>query len=289
MRATLTLIRGTKLVGIGGLCLSLSLLGANMASAAEPAPLELEEYSSDKLIVDQSSIEVFEGNASMSLTLPGKPSELTTPDLAGVPKSLIEHVTEPALTTETKEASISSFETPNGSQTLISIESAKASHTYKFPFEAPAGSVSQLEEDGSVSFINDEGEYVGGITKPWAYDANGQQLETSFNVSNGVLTQTVEFDESTAFPVVADPNTVWGWTVCVATVGANLMPWGAAAKVGYKLVKRFGSVKKGVNIIWRAYHSKKGAAAKRNAAIAAAGGLFAELIGINDIKQNCFS
>lgn len=154
------------------------------------------------------SIEVFEGNASMSLTLPGKPSELTTPDLVGVPKSLIEHVTEPALTTETKEASISSFETPNGSQTLISIESAEASHTYKFPFEAPSGSVSQLEEDGSVSFINDEGEYVGGITKPWAYDANGQQLETSFSLSNGVLTQTVEFDESTAFPVVADPNTV---------------------------------------------------------------------------------
>ncbi|CBT77149.1 MULTISPECIES: hypothetical protein [Glutamicibacter] len=261
----------------------------NIASAAEPAPLDLENYSSEKLIVDQSSIEVTDGNASMSLTLPGKPAELATPDLSGVPETLIAHATEPALTTETKEASISSFETPNGSQTLISIESAEASHTYNFPFEAPSGSVSQLEKDGSVSFINDEGEYVGGISEPWAYDANGKQLETSFSLSNGILTQTVEFDEHTAFPVVADPNTVWGWTVCVATVGANLMPWGAAAKVGYKLVKRFGSVKKGVNIIWRAYHSKKGATAKRNAAVAVAGGLFAELIGINDIKQNCFS
>lgn len=44
-----------------------------------------------------------------------------------------------------------------------------------------------------------------------------------------------------------------------------------------------------MNIIWRTYHSKKGAAAKRNAAIAATGGQFAEIIGINEIKQNCFS
>lgn len=285
--------RGATIVGTGVLGFSVAISGAGLATAAEPETLpgqrQVSAVAMSQVLVQDKTLELIHGEASMGITLPGRISEPEAPDLEGVPKTLVEAVGDPLLTTEIADASVSSFATPSGSQTLISIESAAAPDTYSFPLEAPAGTVTQLKDDGSVSFIDSDGEFVGGVKTPWAYDANGAKVPTSFELVNDNLIQTVEFDETTAFPVTADPNTVWGWTVCAATVGVNILPWGAAAKVASKLITRFGSIKRGVQIIWRAYHSKHGKAAKRNAAVAAAGSLFAELLGINDIKEKCFS
>lgn len=244
---------------------------------------------SRQVTVDRKTIEVKQADSELSLTLPGQLTELKTPELSGVPQSFVQDLSTPLVATKTKDAEISSFATPTGSQTLITIESAEASHKYVFPLKTPTGTTTSLEKDGSISFSDSHGEYVGGVKTPWAYDANGKKVPTSFTLEDGKLVQHVEFDKDTAFPVTADPNTVWGWSVCISTAVLTFAPWGAGAKIGYKLVKRFGSIKKGVEVIWRAYHSKHGATAKRNAAIAAAGGLFAEIVGINDIKEKCFS
>lgn len=80
-------------------------------------------------------------------------------------------------------------------------------------------------DDGSVSLVGDdvtsaEGDkaddperlrpaaqrVMGSIARPWAADAHGAPVPTHFAVRGGALVQTVDFKETTAFPVVADPS-----------------------------------------------------------------------------------
>lgn len=82
-----------------------------------------------------------------------------------------------------------------------------------------------LNDDGSVSLVGDDvtsaaGDKVdgpersrpaaqrvmGSIARPWAADAHGAPVPTRFAVRGGALVQTVDFKETTAFPVVADPS-----------------------------------------------------------------------------------
>ncbi|MFE0461409.1 hypothetical protein ACFW1A_19390 [Kitasatospora sp. NPDC058965] len=50
----------------------------------------------------------------------------------------------------------------------------------------------------------------GRISAPWAYDADGRALPTSFTVDGDTVTQHVD-TRGAAFPVVADPHYTWGW------------------------------------------------------------------------------
>ncbi|WP_156322573.1 hypothetical protein [Leucobacter musarum] len=87
-------------------------------------------------------------------------------------------------------------------------------------------------------------ELVGEVQAPWAVDANGNELETRFEIDGNVLSQEVSTTDSTAFPVVADPSIVW-WiqkvTGCLVGV-ATIVAFGpakvatVAAKV-YKILK----------------------------------------------------
>lgn len=49
---------------------------------------------------------------------------------------------------------------------------------------------------------------VGYFEAPWAVDGAGNALETAYQLDDGVVTQTVRTDESTVYPVVADPQFV---------------------------------------------------------------------------------
>ncbi|WP_257131989.1 hypothetical protein [Bacillus toyonensis] len=60
----------------------------------------------------------------------------------------------------------------------------------------------------------------------WAKDANGNPVSTHYKVEGNKLIQVVDFDENTAFPVIADP----GWIkigkcsgALAAFVGGNLI------------------------------------------------------------------
>ncbi len=46
------------------------------------------------------------------------------------------------------------------------------------------------------------------INAPWAKDANGGDVETSFTLDGDTLRQVIAPDETTVFPVVADPHVV---------------------------------------------------------------------------------
>ncbi|MEN9752288.1 MAG: hypothetical protein RLZZ600_1335 [Actinomycetota bacterium] len=62
--------------------------------------------------------------------------------------------------------------------------------------------------DGRVNILGIDGYYFGTLTKPWATDANGNSLPTSFDVVKSQLIQKVTTSGDTAYPVIADPS----WT-----------------------------------------------------------------------------
>lgn len=68
--------------------------------------------------------------------------------------------------------------------------------------------------DGSVLLTNGntEGSVVtyGSVDAPWAYDADGESVETWYEIDGSTLSQVVLTNASTSFPVVADPRLTFG-------------------------------------------------------------------------------
>ena len=94
-----------------------------------------------------------------------------------------------------------------------------ADTTFEVPVELPAGATLQLQTDGSVTAHAADGEVFGGFAAPWAVDAEGNDVPTSFSVTEAGLVQLVEVTEDMAFPVVADPW--WGIQYKISSKSAN--------------------------------------------------------------------
>ena len=105
----------------------------------------------------------------------------------------------------------------DGVRSLITIENVDAPHNYNFEFGLPEGyRLISSEEDGNIYVEKEEADaitnekytqVIATINPAWAIDANGNNVETYYTVKNNCLTQTVNFSEETAFPVIADSTT----------------------------------------------------------------------------------
>lgn len=139
-------------------------------------------------------------------------------------------------------------------RTTICIADADAAKEYDFQFDLEEGQKLMTAADylgeeydtGEVYVVNDNGEIQYVIDPAWAKDANGDDVETHYEVSENTLTQVTNFDENTAFPVVADP-TAWQVTKCAGAiswaVGSTIFSVAKLAKVK-KYIKAIGGVKK---------------------------------------------
>lgn len=105
----------------------------------------------------------------------------------------------------------------DGFRSLVTIENAQASHNYSFRFNLPEDA--KLIKDGEYIYIvnennvvtdekgeNTEPELIGVIEPAWAKDANGESVNTHYSIDGNILTQTVDFDKGSTFPIVADPR-----------------------------------------------------------------------------------
>ena len=106
-----------------------------------------------------------------------------------------------------------------GAREAVVITGPSAPTTYSFPLALPAGAslVPDSSGDGgyTIQSTASSGADVqyGTVAAPWAKDANGNPVATSYSVQGNDLVQTVDFTSSTAFPVVADPSITFGWSV----------------------------------------------------------------------------
>lgn len=66
-------------------------------------------------------------------------------------------------------------------------------------------------EDGTIFLHDTEGDYLGHLDPPWAVDANGKSVPTSYSWRDGTLVQHVEHSSGDyQYPIVSDPT--WNYT-----------------------------------------------------------------------------
>lgn len=112
---------------------------------------------------------------------------------------------------------------------MTTIENCKASHKYKYKYNLEEGQKLITSEeyykdknveaekgwiyivDMNSEFTDENGvswnELIGVIEPAWAIDANGKSINTHYSINNNELSQIVEFDNNSAFPIIADPKT----------------------------------------------------------------------------------
>lgn len=94
--------------------------------------------------------------------------------------------------------------TDSGARFMTVISGPFAPSDYRYNLDVPAGGSVVQNPDGSISVRDEQGDQVAGIAPPWATDANGKSLPTSYSVDGTEITQHVTLGGA-AFPVVADP------------------------------------------------------------------------------------
>lgn len=106
------------------------------------------------------------------------------------------------------------------------IESAAAGERFRYDFSAEAGITAELGEvNGGILFLQGD-DVVGGVLPPWAIDANGDDVPTHYEITEGGIAQVVEHaGAGFAYPIVADP-TYYGESL-IDYVTATSSPWEA--------------------------------------------------------------
>ena len=89
--------------------------------------------------------------------------------------------------------------------------------------DLPEGAKLSKLTDGSVEIHSAHGELLSVVSAPWAYDANGSQVPTHYEISGNTLTQVVNHtDQDVAYPVVSDPFWLAPWVIrCLTGSGIN--------------------------------------------------------------------
>lgn len=187
-----------------------------------------------------------------------------------------------------------------GVRTTITIADSTASKEYEFAYDLPAGyklvtAADYLGDEydtGEVYIVDQENIITTIIDPAWAKDANGNDIETYYKVNGNTLVQVVNFDEDTAFPVVADPS-AWQIGMCIANIAAFIAGYAfPISKImkAKQYIKALGGIKTAATLLIK-YSSITAIerAAIGKATKAALGGLFMTFIGVDGIRGYCLS
>lgn len=103
-----------------------------------------------------------------------------------------------------------------GFRSLVIIENADAPHKYDFEFNLPEGCklvidgeyINIVNENNMITDENGEQFYeiIGSIDPAWAKDSNGYSVDTYYRLNGNTISQVVEFNAESAFPIIADPT-----------------------------------------------------------------------------------
>ncbi|MFE9469423.1 hypothetical protein ACFYNW_38630 [Streptomyces virginiae] len=101
-----------------------------------------------------------------------------------------------------------------GARALVTLKNADAPTTQRFDLGLPEGASLVADGAGGYDIVTSAGGAGavarGHIDAPWAKDANGKAVPTSYSLDGNTLVQTIKTSSDTAFPVVADPHYTWG-------------------------------------------------------------------------------
>jgi hypothetical protein len=98
---------------------------------------------------------------------------------------------------------------------LLALANQQAPRSYRFDLNLPRGARLQREADGGVTILAPDGvRPMGRLAAPWARDAHGLALATSYRVEGSAVIQTVD-TRGAVFPVIADPDISFGWFIYI--------------------------------------------------------------------------
>lgn len=132
---------------------------------------------------------------------------------------------------------------------MMSVIEDESQQSIDYSLALPKGAKVLPTSNGSLVVTNPKGKglsaLVGTIERPWARDANGKQLATSYTHSGGVLTQQVDTKGAT-FPIVADPTLTFGLGVYLNMYGWEIRGLGmtASAVFGVSVILSCANVSK---------------------------------------------
>jgi hypothetical protein len=133
----------------------------------------------------------------------------------GTPGAASRLVLEPkGLVTSDTSASLSGAvqATEGGGRSLAVLRDRPSGSSVSYPLSISRGLSLVPSSTGSLEIRSSKGVTVGYVAKPWALDATGRQLSTSYQVKAGALIQRIDTTQA-RFPVVADPWITLGWHI----------------------------------------------------------------------------
>lgn len=165
--------------------------------------------------VDDNSFNSAQENLTINLDLKTKKTKIIRPNKSDVEIGLpisnlydsVDVVDDKAIYSGTNSKSEIIIEAVDGGiRQFINIKSADAPSFYDFPVTLLPGEVIKINENGSGNILDQNGVSKLIIGKPWAKDANGVELKTTYSVIGSILRQQIDFTNA-VFPIVADP--IW--------------------------------------------------------------------------------
>ncbi|MCX5174335.1 hypothetical protein [Streptomyces virginiae] len=101
-----------------------------------------------------------------------------------------------------------------GAHALVTLKNAAAPTTRRFDLGLSDGASLIADGTGGYDIVTSAGGagvvVRGHIDAPWAKDATGKPVPTSYSLDGNTLVQTIKTGPDTAYPVVADPHYTWG-------------------------------------------------------------------------------
>ncbi|MEW2445592.1 hypothetical protein [Micromonospora marina] len=116
---------------------------------------------------------------------------------------------------------------PGSVQLLTVMRDKAAGNEQRYQLSLPTGVRLVKEINGGFLLQDADEGLVGVIEAPWAYDATGRSLPTSYTVEGDVLVQRTVTDEA-AYPIVADPKLTFGRGVYLNLKGGEVRTYGIA-------------------------------------------------------------
>ena len=105
----------------------------------------------------------------------------------------------------------------DGARALVVLNSSLSPRSFTFRMSLPAGVNAVDDGDGGFDLVRADGPQgsmgvtVGTIAAPWAKDAAGRRVPTSYTLHGTDLVQTVHPGSDVRYPIIADPHYTWGY------------------------------------------------------------------------------
>lgn len=182
---------------------------------------------------DGSAPSGFSGNLSVSIPTATTPLHINQPDHTTGQDLTFDQIGFGDGTSGLTDTDVAAQSTSDGAIFYSILKGSDAATSLTYHLTLPTGAVlmpASEDSDGTDTtdpndpanagaqdldyVIELNGAVVGDISAPWAKDANGNSLPTTYTLQGTDLIQTVDTTGAT-FPVVADPHISFGWAVYV--------------------------------------------------------------------------